>query len=478
MTKSPIEAVRRAIIEALPAETSSYGRAPSIEHLYIPFGHTKALRPECNLVVGTRGAGKSTWTASLGDAELRKSIGATVPELENTSVHIAYSESPDNNAYPDPATFESIRADKIPASAIWQAIIVRKLDTEGVIPKTSWKNSASWIQKNPETLTRILSEVASKLKKKKARILFVFDAIDLLSDDWTMLDDNTRALLQMTLRLKPFQEISTKVFLREDQFERNVINFPDSSKILATRVDLNWALKDLHGLLWQRLINAPDEHGTLLRDVFKKYCGAAMKQNVQRWELPDAVKRDEGTQRILFEALAGPWMGTDKRRGVPYLWSVGHLADGGGRTSPRSFLAAIRQAAEDSAERYPDDKRALHYESLKRGIQEASDIRVKEIQEDYPWVPEIMESLSGLTVPCDYDGILSRWSDEYPDGPASIPSDKLPPEHRDRGWDGIRDDLVRIGIFQLKNDGRIDMPDLYRVGFSLGRKGGVRPRTS
>ncbi|ADP11828.1 hypothetical protein EJP617_21470 [Erwinia sp. Ejp617] len=34
---------------------------------------------------------------------------------------------------------------------------------------------------------------------------------------------------------------------------------------------------------------------------------------------------------------------------------------------------------------------------------------------------------------------------------------------------------MRIGVFEERADERIDMPDLYRVGFGLGRKGGVKP---
>jgi hypothetical protein len=38
--------------------------------------------------------------------------------------------------------------------------------------------------------------------------------------------------------------------------------------------------------------------------------------------------------------------------------------------------------------------------------------------------------------------------------------------------------LVRLGLLEIKkSDGRIDMPDLYRVGFGLGRKGGVKPKS-
>lgn len=291
------------------------------------------------------------------------------------------------------------------------------------------------------------------------------------------MDQIVRDLLRTSLWLKSYPRLSAKVFLREDQFERTVTDFPDASKLLATRAELTWAPHDLHGLLWQTLINGPDEHGQHLREVYRSVLGTLPAESAGRWQLNENIKRGTPAQRDLFEKLAGFWMGRDKRRGVPYVWSVGHLADGKGRTSPRSFLAAIRQAAEDSLERYPDHPLALHYESVKRGIQKASEIRVDEMAEDYPWVRTFMSPLSGLTVPCDYPAILERWQVFFPSGPNSASNkDRLPPQHEERGWDGIRDDLIRLGVFDVKKDGRIDMPDLYRVGFGLGRRGGVKPK--
>ena len=121
-------------------------------------------------------------------------------------------------------------------------------------------------------------------------------------------------------------------------------------------------------------------------------------------------------------------------------------------------------------------ERALHYESIKRGIREASEIRVDEISEDYPWVKDVLSCLEGLTVPCEYDAVIKRWEEKFPDGPDSIATNRLPPQHARRGWDGLREDLSRLGLIEVKSDGRIDMPDLYRVGFGLGRKGGVKPK--
>jgi hypothetical protein len=101
---------------------------------------------------------------------------------------------------------------------------------------------------------------------------------------------------------------------------------------------------------------------------------------------------------------------------------------------------------------------------------------VQEVAEDYPWVPDVLSELKGMNVPCDYTEVQSRWQARFPEGPRSISSDRLPAQHAERGWDGLRDDLQRLGLIETKKDGRIDMPDLYRVGFGLGRRGGVKPR--
>ena len=81
-----------------------------------------------------------------------------------------------------------------------------------------------------------------------------------------------------------------------------------------------------------------------------------------------------------------------------------------------------------------------------------------------------------MNVPCEFEDIRAKWTSNFPSGPSHIAPDQLPAQHADRGWDGIRDDLERLGLMETKKDGRMDMPDLYRVGFGLGRRGGVKPR--
>lgn len=471
--------IREAIVQALPFDVAEHGESPDAATLYLPPAHLKALQLECNLVVGSRGVGKSFWTAALGSTDLRAVLGQSVRQLDRTDVQTGFAKTVSMDNYPDAATFVQLMGAGHSGFDVWRGVVLRWLAPadSADVPNMRWADTVGWVHDHPENSARLMQQASQRLIADNRWGLIVFDALDSISEDWGTLDNVVRDLLRVALWLKSYPRLHAKIFLREDQFHRSVTNFPDASKLLTTKVDLNWAINDLHGLLWQRLINAPGIHGEHLRLQYQEVLGTLPILSGAVWQLPEAVKRDTPAQRALFEALAGPWMGRDKRRGVPYVWSVSHLADGRGQTSPRSFLAAIRQAAEDSQDRYPDHAVALHYESIKRGIQKASEIRVDEVAEDHPWVRLFLQKLHGLNVPCEFERILERWIDAFPGGSSIASYLRLPPEHLERGWNGIRDDLNRLGVFDLKQDGRIDMPDLYRVGFGLGRKGGVKPKT-
>lgn len=471
-----VRAIRQAIIEALPLKTSNDGEAPDRRLVYVPPAHIKALRLECNLVIGARGVGKSFWTAALASAPLRTALGQSVRELEAADVHIGFSVATNLNDYPDSETFSQLINNGSTPFDIWRSVIVRWLANilSETIPADSWADTASWVKGNPEPLARFAQNANRQLQDSARYGLIVFDALDRTSNDWETMDTIVRDLLRAVLWLKAYPRLHAKVFLREDQFDRTITDFPDASKLLNTKAELTWAPHDLHGLLWQMFCNAQNEHGECLRSIYSQVVGTSPVNDDGVWLLGDEIKRETVKQRTLFEELAGPWMGRDHRRGVPYVWSVSHLADGNQRTSPRSFLAAILAAAENSSEKYPEHIYALHYESIKKGVQKASEIRENEMSEEYPWVSKIMAPLHGLTVPCDFSLIEGRWAEKFPDGLEAAQLQRLPPQHADR-WPGIRDDLGRLGIFETMKDGRVNLPDLYRVGFGLGRRGGVKP---
>ena len=307
-----------------------------------------------------------------------------VKELEQTDVYIGFGSKPNVDAYPDKDTFSKLLKNAHTPYDIWRSVVVRWLaSVTGVeIPIAEMRETVAWVEENPELVARLIQQADRAFQAKGRFGLIVFDALDRSSDDWAQMDNIVRDLLRVVLWLKSFPNLHAKVFLREDQANRKITNFPDASKLLATKAVLTWESNDLHGLLWQMLCNAEGESGETLRAVYTDVRGLKPNARDEIYYIESEVKRDSAAQRMLFDALAGPWMGSGPKRGVPYVWSVSHLADGLGRTSPRSFLAAIRQAAEHSNEKYAAHQYPLHYESIKSGVQKASEIRRDEMAED------------------------------------------------------------------------------------------------
>lgn len=84
-----------------------------------------------------------------------------------------------------------------------------------------------------------------------------------------------------------------------------------------------------------------------------------------------------------------------------------------------------------------------------------------------------------MVVPCRFEEIEERWrANRVVDRLAEEVGEdevKLPPRRIDQGADGVREALESLGIFFRMRDGRVHVPDVFRVGYGLGREGGVKP---
>ena len=85
-----------------------------------------------------------------------------------------------------------------------------------------------------------------------------------------------------------------------------------------------------------------------------------------------------------------------------------------------------------------------------------------------------------ITVPCPVDDILALWKTagtiaSIKRTTAQQGAVKLLPPHFEEGPLGVLRDLKDLGVLDYIWDGRVQMPDTYRIAFGLGRKGGVKP---
>jgi hypothetical protein len=92
---------------------------------------------------------------------------------------------------------------------------------------------------------------------------------------------------------------------------------------------------------------------------------------------------------------------------------------------------------------------------------------------ELPWLPGVKDRLDGAGVPMmqrEAERLLGRnwegsWNQEKPD--ARPPADNA---------SELITQLIEIGVFRMRTEGRIDVPDLFMIGLGLSRKGGVRRR--
>ncbi|MBK6725899.1 MAG: hypothetical protein IPG63_01355 [Xanthomonadales bacterium] len=482
--RSAVRAIRDGIRESAKFldQAKAISERPT-SFTYVPPSHARALDPDATLIEGIRGSGKSFWFAQLASSTHLAFVRSNFPEARlpaNVEVAQGFGMGLSVLQAPDADTLAEL-VGNFGARFIWRAVVAHHARVGGEFETLAdWTQRVAWVRANSETFAREMEAADQRIADQGTTLLVLFDALDRMADNWQQMHKLAKGLLQVALDMRSTQSIRCKVYVRPDLLQdSNVTSFPDYSKLLATRASLVWHRADLYALLYQCLGNA-----SVSREPFAALVGGVVHeaQTVARgdgWLVPSVLRQDESIQEALFELVAGTAMGSSTKRGKPYTWLVNHLQDGLNQVSPRSFYAALGKAAAQTADNH---ELPLDYRGIQHGVQEASQIRVQEITEDYPWVGIVMAPLRGnLTVPCavgeiekiwNQDGTLNRLESQLTQGGEAV---KLPPQHLDRGASGILADLQSLGMVEHLEGRRIQMPDVYRVAFGFGRRGGVKP---
>ncbi|HBB41079.1 MAG: hypothetical protein COW73_04960 [Nitrospirae bacterium CG18_big_fil_WC_8_21_14_2_50_70_55] len=459
---------------------------PGLARVYIPTQHLKVLHLDASVVVGMRGAGKSWWTAVLANDKHRGFVSEQLggSSLARVTARVGFGLDDTEADFPRPETLGALVDQGLDPVDIWHTVVLRHVlrAVERPVPFSDceWKTAVAWFIEHGDEANRLLTECDAQLAADGRVLLVLFDAFDRLATDWEKVRRLTSGALQLGLRLRSRRSIRTKFFIRPDLEEDDEVwHFPDSSKLRHAKVDLAWSSADLYGLVFMHLGNARD-FGPRFREATGRVSGAEWREREGVHVSPPQISGEE-VQRSIVEALADRTMGGGPKRGYTYSWVPLHLADAKGRISPRSYLLAFKRAAEHTAERWPDHGLALHYTAIQQGVVKASQVRVDEIGEDYPWVKPLLEAARGAEVPMTTTELSSRWPADSLGQVTKAAGDKLPPRRftndpfRQGSPEALIDDLVELAVLYRTKDGRLNMPDIFRVGFGIRRRGGVKP---
>ena len=486
MKRSDAAALRSGILSINPDVSHRATEPPAPWEIYTPPHHISALDPDNTIVVGIRGVGKSFWASALGDPAAREVASDAYPQLALDTYQVAFGFTGfEGSDAPSPQTLQQYATNPERANLFWRIVILRAFSSAAELPVPSTYAAAMSAFSNVELREAEMRKADKLLQSKDSRLLLLFDALDTLSSDWPQLRMLTKALLEVTYSMRSYRALRLKLFLRPEQLDDPAVGFTDLSKLKAGKIDLSWEDLDLYGLFFSRLANNETS-----RQAFERL-GARIRVRLDDTnivQLPTSLTRDRANQERVFVQIAGPYMGSDHRKGKTYTWLPGHLADGFKMVTPRSFLTALRKAAQVSE---PADDRVLTVDGIKEGLRAASRVRVDQLKEEYKWIEFALAPLAGLRVPCDAEEIIERWgrtkTAQHIDQDASQKGYLLPSEmpivsterrnpHRYAREAGILATLIKIGVLEARHDGRINMPDIFRIGAALIGRGRVAPQ--
>jgi hypothetical protein len=453
--------------------------------VFLPLAmHRMALRPEVVIIRGGRGAGKSALFRFL------RTSGALLREFfEDTSLPDAVfldAFSDDNQAHPHPVVLDSVGTTHSLGGlrVFWMThLLVRAqsglpgsppLPPQLVAAREGHEHDIDrwlpWAEANVGQVAAALDKLEAYLSSQKRVVFATYDHLDRLGEfDREVRNRYASTLLALWLSLSNrYRYLRAKIFLRDDLFEDAESSFADASKLRPRSIALDWTVEELYRVVVRHLAAPSDEHPSRLKEMrawLKSIPGLLLTDHKGLGLIPGPMPDD--VQHAFAERLAGKLMGKGLKKGFTYRWIPNRLQDARVRIMPRSFLALLGYAAEDAkGASLGNINRLMEPQNLVAALRPTSQARVREISEEYPIVSRF-ENLRGLEVMLERSETVKRLGKPVPGERSGLP----------KNGDTVLDELLRIGVLKERDDGRIDVPDIYRYGFDIKRKGGVaRPK--
>ncbi len=478
--------IRRALA-TLPSDHDASGEhRPTVDEIFTPEQHANALDPNTPVVVGGRGTGKSFWAGVLGQEETKAVTATAYPNLrlDRVVVRPGYSGLQGDNTV-SPQVLDA----RIPRGAelergpdFWQAVIMRAA-VSALRPSEPPKTIRELLDtySDPEDAASEFDLIDRQFARDGRLLLVTFDALDTLSREWVRSSVLIDTLFEAVWALRARRSIRAKIFIRPEQLNDESLRFVELPKLRSGRVELEWNQVDLYGLLYWRLAVVPDPVAAESFRLLAEEAGSAIPVDARLRQRRWPLLFDRSAQKRVMDRLAGQYMGRSNKKGGTYDWPYKHLADSAGQVTPRSFIKLFVEAAKFGQ---APGSQVISAEGIRHGLREASKVRVDQLGVEYKWVKRALAPLAGVTVPCDRQSVFARWTQSNTiqkilEASSDEHQGFLPPfSPRAKGnrLELLAAAMQRIGLLSYRDDGRIDIPDLFRVAALMLKKGGTPPK--
>jgi len=441
-----------------------------------------ALRPETVIVRGGRGAGKSALFNLLRDLPVSSRVREFFQDNEIPHAKWLDAFSQQGMLHPSVEILDEFarQADDADLRLFWMVHLFVRLNTilgksappvpqelKACLPAQGSQSVHVQVEvarAQTSALSAWFDGVERRLAEKQEYVFVAYDHLDRIGSLFQETRSRyIRALLVLWLSLSNrYRWLRAKIFLREDLFDPARLGFPDVTKLRARSASLDWDVESLYRVVVRHMASQSSEMRRWLVGV----PGVELRDRNEFGFIPGPMP--EHVIKAFADRLAGELMGSGVKKGYTHRWIPNRLQDAQIRVVPRSMLTLIGEAASSSMKRdFPSESpRLLASQDLSGALPRTSEQRVAEVQEEYPLAGRL-ENLRGELVLLPEEKAISLLGQPSKSEAAGAPTD----------GSAVLEELIALGVLARRKDGRIDVPDIYRYGFGIKRKGGVaRPK--
>lgn len=412
-----------------------------LKSLFLRTRHVEELRePRVVLVLGGKGSGKSALFSyataqenmmavhgpgvGLG-ADLLSSIQDAIPSLDPFWRVYALSAVPSHNVVSD----ADIRA---------AAALIPRLRAEPLL-----KDGLVRFLRLEDIELRLLNawrELDRHLAEQRSQVILCLDGLDVAFKADTKRRERGLVDLftawQSAFSAQP--NISLKIFLRADLWQS--LSFPEKSHLRSREMKLTWEDRNLWRLVVKRAIDSPRFEEWLNRSPVMPALTPGAVETAGEPALHPYLDR-------LFDRHI--WKG---KNSLSRNWLLRRLADARGVIYPRDLICLLREALGNEANRIGEGSRVsedsvVSRQSLSEALAPTSIQRVDALREEYPELVGALERMRGM----DAAGRIDNLKSNVGDNDLNL--------------------LSEAGVVKLKEEGDYVVPDLYRHGLEMPRKG-------
>lgn len=306
-------------------------------------------------------------------------------------------------------------------------------------------------QRGINSIDGMFKKLNDSLAASEYTIWVLMDRLDVAFADSHAMEANAiRALLRTYRDLQSFEQLSLKIFLREDIWKRITDGgFREASHLVRCEV-MEWTPPMLLNLIMRRILS---------NDVF------AEEYSVNR----DEVLADASKQRALFDKIFPVKLEQGARKPATFEWMISRCADGSGATAPRELIHLLNCLKDEEIRRLErgenaaPDGQIFDRSVFKQALPRVSETRLNTyLFAEYPSEREFIEKLRGEKAEQTPESLSAIWSMDRAAAVAKA------------------NELVSMGFFQLRgprSEHTYWVPFLYRDGLDMvqGKAGASSP---